>query len=245
MDEKLKKTIETFINVCNNNIADSDLNYIDITGCSPLGWAAVLGKYDYVNDLIKRGSNPNIRIFAFLFQMVKISWILEPALSAVTILLPKHLKNILNKQKILNGFKILKEHGYMNDDGIQIKYIVNILYEVNKYNCFSKSMIERWKTQEEFNKKVRLSFWFFPKIVDKNNYYIHKFYKSNVISHRIRSELLALYNNNPSGSYKLVSELIPINKYEIDTFLNDKWINVILPDIVQGMMIRVICEDKN
>jgi hypothetical protein len=245
MEEIIKKSINIFINLCNDFVDDSDIEYIDIAGCTPLGWASVLGKHNLVEDLLKRGANPNVKVFAFLYQMVKIDWILDPALSAIRVLLSPKLKEILQKDKILLGFKTVKEHGYMNSDGIQIKYIINVFYEVNKYTCFSKGMLQRWKTQEDFNRKLYLCFWFFPKIVDKKNAYIHKFYKTPEFHEKLRLELVKKYSNNPLESYKKISELIPLNKYEVDTYLNDKWTNVIIPDIIKGMIVKIICEDPN
>ena len=245
MEEELEKSIRIFIDLCNDIVKNEDIHYIDITGCSPLGWAIVLGKDELVEDLLKRGADPSIRIFAFLYQMVKIDWILDPALSAISVLLIPKLKEILQKDKILLAFKLIKEHGYMNNEGIQIKYLINVLYEVNKYTCFTNGMIRRWKTQEDFNRKLYLSFWFFPKIVSKNNSYIQKFYKNSEIHQRLRVELVKKYSNNSIESFKKISEFIPLNKYEIDTYINDKWINVIIPDIVKGMIVKIICEDPN
>ena len=242
--ELLNKSKKIFIGVCNNIVANEDIRFIDVLGSTPLGWAAILGKYELVLDLIRRGADTNIRVFPFLFQVMKIDWILDPALTIITKLLPSKLKAYLNKDVILKIFKTMKEHNYINSDGIYIKYIVNILLEVNKYQCFSKSMIERWKTQEDFNRKIRLSFWLYPKIVDNNNYFIHKFYKDEIISQQLRLHLLNKYINNPYESYKKISELIPLNRNGMDPFLNDAWQKIIIPEMVHNMILRIICEDK-
>jgi hypothetical protein len=242
---QLQKSIHIFIDICNNNVNNLDINYIDITGCSPLGWAVILGKDELVKELLNKGANPNIKILAYLFQVIKIDWILEPALSIITKLLPSHLKQFLTKEKILHIFKTLRNHGYMNSEGIQIKYIADIMYELNTYNCFSQSMIQRWKTKEDFIRKVRLSFWFFPKIADKDNYFIQKFFKNSEVSNRFRLELLEKFTNNPADSYKKIIEYIPINKNNLDPFLNDAWSKIVIPELIHNMIVKVICLDKN
>jgi hypothetical protein len=50
--------------------------------------------------------------------------------------------------------------------------------------------------------------------------------------------------NNPNVSYAKISELIPLNKYDIDKFLNDAWNKIIIPEMIQNMMVRVICNDN-
>jgi len=242
--EILNKTKKIFLDVCNNTVQDTDLNYKDHVGGTPLAWACILGNYELVDQLIKRGSNPDVKVFPFLYQVIKIDWILDPALSIITALLPSQLKIYLKKANILRIFKTLKEFNYINDDGIYLKYIINILVETTNYNCFNNSMLERWKTQEDFNRKMKLSFWLYPKIVDCNNYFIHKFYKDPVISEKLRSYLLFTFRNNPNISYKKIEELIPINKLKIDPFLNNAWVNIIIPEMVKGMMVRVVCDDK-
>jgi len=244
---ELQKSIKIFINICDNNLSikDIDINYIDITGCSPLGWAVILGKDELVKELLERGANPNIKILAYLFQVMKIEWILDPALSVITKLLPSKLKVYLTKEKILHIFTTLKNHGYMNNEGIQIKYVADILHELSKYSCFNKSMVTRWNNKENFMRKVRLAFWFFPKIVDKNNYFIHKFLKNSELNERFRLELLKKYGNNPVESYKKITEYIPINKNGLDPFLNETWSKIVIPELVHNMIIKVICFDEN
>jgi hypothetical protein len=46
-----------------NNINDSDINFMDIAGGTPLAWSALLGMHESVIDLINRGANPNIKVF--------------------------------------------------------------------------------------------------------------------------------------------------------------------------------------
>lgn len=240
----LEKTKKIFIDLCNNNIKDEDINYRDIIGGVPVAWAAILGKDDLVVNLLKKGANPNVKVFPLLYQVMKIDWILDPALSIITTLLPANLKKYIKKENILKVFKTLKEHGYINEDGIYIKYIVNIFYEVTKYQCFNKSMVERWSTQEDFNRKIKLSFWLYPKIVDSNNYFIHKFYKDPTISSTMRLNLYNKFSNNPNISYSKISELIPLNKHRLDSFMNESWNKVIIPEMIYTMMVRVICDDN-
>jgi ankyrin repeat protein len=240
----LENTKKIFIDLCNNNVKDEDINYKDIIGGTPLAWAAILGKDELVVNLINRGANPNVKVFPLLYQVMKIDWILEPALIVITKILPSHLKQFIKKENIIKAFKTLKEHSYINEDGVYIKYIVNILYETTKYDCFIKSMLERWKTQEDFDRKVRLSFWLYPKIVDQNNYFIHKFYKDSIIASTLRLNFVNKFSNNPSISYTKINTLIPLNKHAIDKFLNEAWNKIIIPDMVHNIMVRVICNDK-
>ena len=242
--EYLNKSKKIFIDLCDNIVKDEDINFKDIMGGTPLAWASVLGKDELVNNLLIRGANPNVKVYPMLYQVMKIDWILDPALTVITKLLPSHLKVFIKKETILKIFKTLKEHGYINKDGIYIKYIINVLYETSKHNCFIKSMLERWKTQEDFDRKVRLSFWLYPKIVDQNNYFIHKFYKDPSIASILRLNFINKFLNNPTVSYAKISELIPLNKHEIDKFLNDAWHKIIIPEMIQNMMVRVICNDN-
>lgn len=242
--EYLNKSKKIFIDLCNNNVKDEDINFKDIIGGTPLAWSSILGKDDMVHNLINRGANPNVKVFPLLYHVMKIDWILDPALSVITKLLPSHLKIFIKKENILKIFKTLKEHRYISDDGIYIKYIINILFETSKYNCFAKSMLERWKTQEDFDRKVRLSFWLYPKIVDQNNYFIHTFYKDPLIASTLRLNLINNFSNNPNISYSKITELIPLNKHDIDLFLNDAWNKIILPEMIHNMMVRVICNDN-
>ena len=110
-----------------SKIDDSNINKIDVTGCPPLGWAVLLGNHTLVKELLDRGANPNVRIFPYLYQMFKLDWVLEPALNIIAKLLPQKFRDILQKDNILKIFKVLKEYGYMNSNGIQIKYIANII----------------------------------------------------------------------------------------------------------------------
>lgn len=242
--EILNNTKRIFLDVCNNTVHDTDLNHKDHLGSTPLAWACILGNYELVDELIKRGANTDVKVFPFLYQVIKIDWILDPALSVMTALLPSKLKVYLKKDNILRIFKTLKEFNYINDDGIYLKYIINILVETTNYNCFNNSMLDRWKLQENFNRNMKLSFWLYPKIVDSNNYFIHKFYKDPIISEKLRLELSFKFRNNPNISYKKIGELIPINKLKIDPFLNNAWNNIIIPEMIKGIMVRVICEDK-
>jgi hypothetical protein len=200
-------------------------------------------KDELVINLLSRGANPNTRVFPLLYQVMKIDWILEPALTIITKIIPSHLKKFLIKDNILKVFKILKQHNYVNEDGIYIKYLVNILYETTKYNCYIKSLLERWKTQEDFDRKIRLSFWLYPRIVDPNNYFIHKFYKDPLISSTLRLCYIKKFLNNAHDSYTKISELIPLNKVNIDAFLNEPWNKIIIPEMIYTMMVRVLCGD--
>jgi hypothetical protein len=240
----LYKSQQIFIDLCNNMVKDEDINFRDIVGSTPLGWSVILGKDELVDNLLSRGANPNVKVFPMLYQVMKIDWILDPALTVITKLLPEHLKAIIKKENVIKIFKTLKEHGYINEDGIHIKYIINVLYETSKYNCFVKSMLFRWKTQEDFDRKVRLSFWFYPKIVDKNNYFIHKFFKDLLVSSTLRLNFVNKFMNNPNISYTNINKLIPLNKHDIDPFLNNAWLNIIIPEMVSNMMVRVICNDN-
>jgi hypothetical protein len=222
-------------------IDDSDINKVDVTGCPPLGWAVLLGNHTLVKELLDRGANPNVRIFPYLYQMFKLDWILEPALNIITKLLPQKFRDIIQKENILKIFKVLKEYGYMNSDGIQIKYIANILYEVNKFPCFTSSMLKKWKTQEDFNRRLFLTFWFFPIMADENNKKIHEFYSSSKINQRIRYEIVKTFNDNPQNSYKIITEYLPLNKNAVDPFLNQEWEKTIIPNLVHKLMVRVIC----
>lgn len=240
----LNKTKKIFLDVCNNTVEDIDINFVDIVGGTPLAWAAILGDDKYVLELINRGSNINVRVFPFIYQVMKIDWILEPALSVITKIIPAHLKKYIIKENVLKIFKTLKQYNYVNEDGIYIKYIINILYETTKYNCYINSLLERWKTQEDFDRKIRLSFWLYPKIVDSNNYFIHKFYKDPIISSTLRSLFIKKFLNNPHESYTKISELIPLNRIGIDAFLNEPWNKIIIPDMIYTMMVRVLCQDN-
>ena len=93
----LIKTKKIFIDICNNNINDSDINFMDIVGGTPLAWSALLGMNESVNDLIKRGANPNVKVFPLMYQVIKLDWILEPALTIITQFLPENLKKIVKK----------------------------------------------------------------------------------------------------------------------------------------------------
>jgi len=239
----LNKTKKIFMDVCNKTEEDTDINYVDIAGSTPLAWSAILGDEKYVLELIQRGANINIRVFPFIYQVIKIDWILEPALTIITKIIPSHLKKFLIKDNILKVFKILKQHNYVNEDGIYIKYLVNILYETTKYNCYIKSLLERWKTQEDFDRKIRLSFWLYPRIVDHNNYFIHKFYKDPLISSTLRLCYIKKFLNNAHDSYTKISELIPLNKVNIDAYLNEPWNKIIIPEMIYTMMVRVLCGD--
>jgi hypothetical protein len=241
----LNKTKKVFLAVCSNTVEDIDINYVDITGGTPLAWAAIIGDDKYVTELINRGATPNVRVFPFIYQVMKIDWILEPALSIITKIIPSHLKKFIIKDNILKVFKILKQHNYVNEDGIYIKYIINILYETTKYNCYIKSLLERWKTQEDFDRKIRLSFWLYPKIVDSNNYFIHKFYKDPIIATTLREAFIHKFLNNAHNSYSKISEIIPLNKkIGIDAFLNESWYKIIIPEMIYTMMVRVLCQDN-
>jgi hypothetical protein len=242
--EYLNKTKKVFLDICNNNVNNEDINFKDIIGGTPLAWASILGKDELVTNLLSRGANPNTRVFPLLYQVIKIDWILEPALSVITSMLPVYLKTFIKKENILNVFKTLKQHNYINDDGIYIKYIISILCETTKYECFNKSMLDRWKTQEEFDRRIRLSFWFYPKIVNTNNYFIHKFYKDPLIASTLRLNLINNLLNNPYKLYSKISELIPLNKHDIDSFLNDAWNKIIIPEMIYTMIVRVICNDN-
>jgi ankyrin repeat protein len=237
----LNKTKKIFIDICNNNINNSDINFMDIVGGTPLAWSALLGMNESVNDLIKRGANPNVKVFPLIYQVMKLDCILESALTVITQFLPENLKKIVIKENILKIFKMFKEHGYINNDGIQIKYIINILNETSKYTCYTKSMLERWKTQEHFDRKIRLLFWLFPKIADSNNYYIHKFFKDPLVSTILRLKLINNYSNNPQNSYNKIAKLIPLNTTQLDQFINEAWVKIIIPEMVNNMMVRIIC----
>ena len=102
-------------------------------------------------------------------------------------------------------------------------------------------MLERWKTQEQFDRKIRLLFWLFPKIADSNNYYIHKFFKDPLVSSILRLKLINNYSNNPYNSYNKIAKLIPLNTTQLDQFLNETWIKIIIPEMVNNMMVRIIC----
>jgi hypothetical protein len=240
----LNKTKKVFMDVCNNTVEDTDINFVDIAGGTPLAWAAILGDDKYVLELLRKGSNINVRVFPFIYQVMKIDWILEPALSVITKIIPAHLKKYIIKENVLKIFKTLKQYNYINEDGIYIKYIINILYETTKYKCFTNSLLDRWKTQEDFDRKIRLSFWLYPKIVDSNNYFIHKFYKDPIISSTLRLLFIKKFLNNAHESYSKISELIPLNKIGIDAFLNEPWNKIIIPEMIYTMMIRVLCQDN-
>ena len=241
----LNKTKKVFLDVCNNTVEDIDINFVDIAGGTPLVWAAILGDDKYVLELLRKGSNSNVRVFPFIYQVMKIDWILEPALSVITKIIPSHLKKFLIKENILNVFKTLKQHNYVNEDGIYIKYIINVMYETTKYNCYIKSILEEWKTQEDFDKKIRLSFWLYPKIVDSNNYFIHKFYKDPEISSTLRETFIKKFLNNAYDSYSKISEIIPLNKKTgLDAYLNESWNKIIIPEMIYTMMVRVLCQDN-
>jgi hypothetical protein len=240
----LNKTKKVFLDVCNNTVEDTDINFVDIAGGTPLAWAAILGDDKYVLELINRGAKPNVRVFPFIYQVMKIDWILEPALLIITKIIPSYLKKFIIKENIINVFKTLKQHNYINEDGIYIKYIINVMYETTKYNCYIKSLLERWKTQEDFDRKIRLSFWLYPKIVNSNNYFIHKFYKDPIISSTLRSTYIKKFLNNPHESYTKISELIPLNRIGIDAFLNEPWNKIIIPDMIYTMMVKVLCQDN-
>ena len=99
----LEKTKKIFIDVCNNIIQDEDINYKDCLHGTPLTWAAILGKYETVQQLINRGADSNVKVFSFLFQVIKIDWILDPALSFILPILPIRLRKFLNKDYIEIG----------------------------------------------------------------------------------------------------------------------------------------------
>ena len=102
-------------------------------------------------------------------------------------------------------------------------------------------MLERWKTQEHFDRKIRLLFWLFPKIADSNNYYIHKFFKEPLVSSILRLKLINNYSNNPYNSYNKIAKLIPLNTTQLDQFINEAWVKIIIPEMVNNMMVRIIC----
>jgi hypothetical protein len=240
----LEKTKKIFIDVCNNTIQDEDINYKDCLHGTPLTWAAILGKYETVQQLINRGADPNVKVFSFLFQVIKIDWILDPALSFILPILPIRLRKFLNKDILLYIFKTLKQYGYIDNDGIYLKYLINILVETTKYPCYNRSMLSRWATQEDFDRKIKLTFWFYPKMVDSNNYFIQKFFKNPITSERLRYELINTFSNNPHESYKKIEKLIPLNRTKIDQFLNNKWDEIIIPHMIYGIIVRIICEDN-
>jgi len=243
--EYLDKSVKIFLDVCNNIISDQDINFIDVAGCTPLGWAVVLGNYELVKSLLNRGANSNVKLFPYLYQIVSIDWIVEPALSVITQLLSSELKLLLQKDKVMRVLKVLRDHGYITKDGILLKYIVNSLFELNNHECLTKSMLVRWRTQEEFDRKLQLSFWLYPKVVDSNNSYIQKFYKNNEVKVRFRTELINKYSINANYSFGLISEMIPLSNNGVEVFMNESWNKIIVPDMIVGMLVNVVCLDKN
>jgi len=242
--EKLKLLNESIIkfNDLHNNI--DDINYRDIAGGTPLAWAVVLGNYELVTKLISMGANMHARVFPYLYQVIKIDYIIDPALTILTQFLPAKVKLYIKKDIIMKILRTLRDYNYINSEGIQIKYIASVIYEVTKHECFIKSIINRWKTQEDFDRKMKLSFWLYPKLADSNNYYIQKFYKNKIVSAKLRNELVDKFLNNPNESYKKITELIKLNNNHLDVFLNESWFKIIIPDMLNNMMIPVICQSN-
>ena len=108
----LEKTKKIFIDICNNNVNDADINYIDIVGSTPLAWAAIMGNNELVSNLLEKGANPNVKVFPLIYQVMKIDWILDPALSIITSLLPSKLKVYLKKDNII---KTVHPHPTMSE----------------------------------------------------------------------------------------------------------------------------------
>ena len=175
--DKLHKSKEIFFNLCNNVIDLENINFIDSIGATQLTWAIILGKYDMVKHLLEKGADVHIRVFPFVYYIIEYEWILSAAFNIFSLILPEKVKKILDIHKIRNVLTILKNNLYINEKGIEIKYIPNVCYEVFKFDCACNIMLLQWDTQEKFEHRMRLSFWLYPKFGSSGNKYMQKFLK--------------------------------------------------------------------
>jgi hypothetical protein len=242
--EKLEKSKEIFFNLCNNKIDIENINFIDSVGATPLIWAIILGNYNLVNFLLQNGADINIRVFPFVYQIIIHEWILISALNIFSLLLPVHMRNIFEVNKIKKILNIFKSNSYFTEKGIPVKYIANICYELTKIDCVIKMMLSQWDTQEKFNYKMRITFWLYPKIASSDNKYMQKFLKDPKILLLIRNKMFTVFNYN-CVIYEQINELIPISSTPIEEFFNKTWVDIIVPEFLHNIVANAICNCKD
>ena len=241
---KLHKSKEIFFNLCNNNVDIENINFIDSIGATPLTWAIIFGNYNLITYLLKNGADINIRVFPFVYQIITHEWILTSALKIFSLLLPEHMQNILDINKIKKILNIFKNNSYFTENGIPIKYIPNICYEITKIDCVTKMMLLQWDTQEKFNYKMKITFWLYPKIASNNNKYMQKFLKDSEILLAIRKNMFTVFNYN-CIIYETIQKLIPISSTPIEEFFNKTWVDIIIPEFFDNIVANAICNCKD
>jgi len=238
--DKLILSKEIFFNLCNNKVDLENINFIDSAGATQLTWAIILGKYDMVKYLLEKGADTHIRVFPFVYHIIEYDWILVSAYNIFSLVLPEKIINILNIHKIKKILYILKTNMYINEKGIEIKYIPNICYEIFKFDCAYNVLLLQWDTQEKFDYKMKLTFWLYPKFGSSNNKYLQKFLKDPEVLKNIRSNMMHIFQFNRKV-YNDIYRLIPLGTTHIEEYFNKEWVNTIIPEFLNNIIVKAIC----
>jgi len=238
--DKLHKSKEIFFNLCNNKVDLNNINFIDSVGATQLTWAIILGKYDIVKYLLENGADTHIRVFSFVYHIIEYEWILITALKLLSLILPEKVNIILDINKLRNILNVLKNNMYVNEKGIELKYIPQICHEIFKHDNTHNIFLIQWRTQEEFNDKMRLSFWLYPKIASTNNKYMQKFFKDPIVLENIRTHMLYILQHN-KNIYADIYKLIPTSTTKIEEHLNKEWNDIVITEFINNIVVKSIC----
>ena len=238
--DKLHKSKEIFFNLCKNKVDLENINFIDSIGATPLTWAIIFGKYDLVKYLLENNADTHIRVFPFVYYIIEYDWILLTAFNILSLILPEKVKQILDIHKIRNILHVLKNNRYVTENGIELKYVPQVCYEIFNFDCTRNILIIHWRTQEEFNNKMRLTFWLYPKIASKNNKYMQKFLIDPQVLENIRTNLLDTFYYNKNIYYDIY-KLIPTSTTRIEEHFNKEWNEIIIPEFIYKIVVKAIC----